>query len=125
LGIDEPLCERYRLLGDELDLNTWSAEQFYWPATGQGIVQAFRREQNTEPTKTLRLRELDPVAEYELTDLATRSTRRATGKELMESGLTVEIPTRPSEYHAFDDWWGQHWRVPKSNGIVIEYHTRE
>jgi hypothetical protein len=122
LNADEPPCHSYQLLGDKLDLSTWSAEQFHWPAQGRGIVQAFRREQNTEPTATLRLRGLDPAARYQLTDLATTAKRSATGEELMESGVTVEIPTRPSELHVFDDWWGQHWRAPKSNGLVIEYH---
>jgi hypothetical protein len=116
-----PVCQRHRLAGDSFDLSVWSAEQFDWPGKGEGVVLAFRRDKNTEPTQTFRLTGLDRAAQYELTDLQAKTTKKATGSELMERGVTVTIPVKPAEQHTFDDWWGGHWRVPKSNSVVIEY----
>ncbi len=69
----------------------WAAWQFNRPAQGDGMVQAFRREENTHSTENLRLRGLDPAAKYEVTDLDAKTTRAVSGKDLMQRGLQVEI----------------------------------
>jgi alpha-galactosidase len=69
----------------------WAASQFNRPDQGDGMVQAFRRDKNGEPSKNLLLRGLDPSARYEVTDLDAQMPTRISGKELMRQGLRVEI----------------------------------
>ncbi len=69
----------------------WAAWQFNRPEEGDGMVQAFRREENGEAAKTLPLRGLDPAATYEVTDLDLKTPTTASGKDLMQQGLHVEI----------------------------------
>jgi len=61
------------------------------------VVQAFRRANCADKVQTYRLRGLDPAATYILTDFDREGAPRATGKDLMEKGLAVEIPDRPFE----------------------------
>jgi hypothetical protein len=58
------------------------------------MVQAFRREENEQATQTLRLRGLDPAGTYEISNFDTKSTESVSGKELMQEGLLVDIPTK-------------------------------
>jgi hypothetical protein len=58
-------------------------------------VQAFRREGSIYESARLRLHGLDSASEYALTDLDSGATRRASGRELLESGLLVEARDRP------------------------------
>ena len=69
----------------------WAAWQFNRPEQGDGMVQAFRRDEDDEPTKDLRLRGLDTAATYEITNLDTKTPTTVSGKELMQQGLHVEI----------------------------------
>ncbi len=69
----------------------WAAWQFNRPEQGDGIVQCFRREQNEETTKDLRLRGLDPAATYEVTDLDMKTPRTVSGRDLMQQGLHVAL----------------------------------
>jgi len=69
----------------------WAAWQFNRPEQGDGMVQAFRRDENDEPAKDLRLRGLDPEATYEVTDLDAKMPTNVSGKELIRQGLHVEI----------------------------------
>jgi alpha-galactosidase len=69
----------------------WAAWQFNSPEQGDGMVQAFRRDEDDEPTKDLRLRGLDTAATYEITNLDTKTPTTVSGKELMQQGLHVEI----------------------------------
>jgi alpha-galactosidase len=69
----------------------WAAWQFNRPEQGDGMVQAFRRDQNDETAKNLRLRGLDPAATYEVTDLDARMPNAISGIGLMQHGLQVEI----------------------------------
>lgn len=92
------------LLGDYYPLtpytqaqDTWLAWQFDRPDLGGGMVQAFRREQaGLFPSIRLRLRGLDPTASYRVTNLDETDSRTVTGKELLEQGLTVELPVKPA-----------------------------
>lgn len=74
----------------------WLAWQFHCPDTGKGLVQAFRRKNSQARTMLFRLVGLDPAAHYAVTnmDQPDKSEKRA-GKELMESGLAVEMTQAP------------------------------
>jgi alpha-galactosidase len=74
----------------------WAAWQFNRPEQGDGLVQAFRRDENDEPAKTLALRGLDPTAKYEVTDLDTKASRTISGRDLTQKGLHVEIKEKRS-----------------------------
>jgi len=69
----------------------WAAWQFNRPEQGDGMVQAFRRDQDQEPAQSLRLRGLDPAAMYEVTNLDAKSPNTISGSNLMQQGLHVEI----------------------------------
>jgi len=73
----------------------WAVWQFNRPEEGDGMVQAFRRTMNDSSTKDLVLRGLNPTANYEISDLDSQVLRRASGKDLMQEGLHVEIDARP------------------------------
>ena len=55
------------------------------------MVQAFRRDENDEPSRNLPLRGLDPAAMYEVTNLDAKSPNTISGNNLMQQGLHVEI----------------------------------
>lgn len=75
----------------------WAAWQFNRPKEGDGMIQAFRRDENGEPVKNLLLRELDAGAKYEVSDLdANRTPRILLGKDLMQHGLRVDIKEKRS-----------------------------
>jgi alpha-galactosidase len=73
----------------------WAAWQFNRPEQEDGMVQAYRRDENEETTKNLRLRGLDPAATYKVTDLDARTTSPVSGRDLMQQGLRVEIKGKP------------------------------
>ena len=73
----------------------WIAWQFHRPEQGDGIVEAFRRGHCNESISLLRLGGLDAAARYTVADLDSGVTRVATGKELMEGELPVEIKSKP------------------------------
>jgi len=85
----------YPLTPYSRESNTWIGWQFNRPGQGDGVVQAFRRAENSDAARTLRLRGLDPAATYEITDFDAGGTTRLSGKELMEPGLKVAIPVKP------------------------------
>lgn len=65
----------------------WFAWEFLLPASGEGVIQAFRRENNPDTDVHLKLASLDPDAHYEFKDLDSGATQQATGRDLMDSGL--------------------------------------
>ena len=78
--------------------DNWIAWQFNRAGQGDGVVQAFFREENNneaEPERNLRLRGLDPAAMYEVTDLDTSTPSRISGSRLMQEGLQVKFLTKP------------------------------
>jgi alpha-galactosidase len=81
---------RYSLKPDQ-----WMAWQFNRPEQGDGVVQAFRRGQCEPAAQTYRLRGLDPAATYEVTDFDVAGTTMASGKDLMDKGLTIGIKDKP------------------------------
>ena len=58
---------------------------------------AFRRIKCEEPTKTVRLRGLDPDARYEVTGVGSKPPQAVAGKTLMGQGLTVDIGKKPTD----------------------------
>jgi alpha-galactosidase len=78
------------------DDQVWIAWQFDRPELGEGMVQAFRRHNSFYRAASLKLRGLEPEARYAVTNLDAPAARReAVGRELMEKGLDVELPTAP------------------------------
>jgi alpha-galactosidase len=73
----------------------WAAWQFHRPEEGDGMVQAFRREQNTQSAKEVLLRGLDATATYEVTNPDAGAVTVISGKDLMQKGLHIEIAAQP------------------------------
>ena len=71
------------------------AWQFNCPGKGRGAIQAFRRADCPETSRTFKLRGLDAGARYEITDLSDGGSRVLTGSELMNTGLTVQTAQKP------------------------------
>ncbi|MFH1008800.1 MAG: alpha-galactosidase [Candidatus Latescibacterota bacterium] len=92
---DLMLADYYPLTPWSIDDVHWMAWQYHRPETGEGMVQAFRRDQNEQSVKVFRLNGLDPVAQYEIMDIDVGILLRMSGKELMEKGMAVEIGTMP------------------------------
>jgi alpha-galactosidase len=84
-------AEYYPLTPYSLQRGVWMAWQFDQPATGEGLVQAFRREDSSVASSTYRLSALSPGATYEIRNLDEPAPLRATGKQLMETGLTIHL----------------------------------
>ena len=59
------------------------------------MVQAFRREQNTQAAKEVLLRGLDATANYEVTNPDAGAAAIISGKDLMQKGLQIEITAQP------------------------------
>jgi alpha-galactosidase len=73
----------------------WAAWQFNRTDQGDGMVQAFRRTKNEEPSKTVLLRALDASAKYLITDSDGGASSTLSGEELMHQGLRIEIKDKP------------------------------
>ena len=89
------LGDYYPLTPYSLASDVWMAWQFDSPELGEGVVQAFRRAESPYEAARFKLGGLDPDARYTVTDLDTRSTTEATGRQLVERGLPVTIQERP------------------------------
>ena len=72
----------------------WIAWQFDGQETG-GVVQAFRRSANQVTAMTFPLKGLHPKTQYEITNFDLEGLMKASGKDLMEKGLRVEITDKP------------------------------
>jgi len=77
------------------DDKAWIAWQFDVPEQGEGAVQAFRRAKSAVVTERLRLRGLDPDARYAVTVFDSPAKVQLPGRELLDPGLTVNIPDQP------------------------------
>jgi alpha-galactosidase len=74
----------------------WMAWQFSRPENGQGLVQAFRRVQSQIDSEQLELHDLDPNARYEIKNIDTQAVQTMSGRELMQTGLTISMPKKQS-----------------------------
>lgn len=75
--------------------DAWMAWQFHLADASEGMVQAFRRPLSPHEEATYPLRGLDPAAEYEVLDIDEQTTRRCSGRRLLETGLRIAIRERP------------------------------
>ncbi|OQA01671.1 MAG: hypothetical protein BWY71_00304 [Planctomycetes bacterium ADurb.Bin412] len=85
----------YPLTPYSLDAKAWMAWQFDRPDLGAGMVQAFRRAENTDESATYTLGGLDSTATYELTCLDAPGATRKLGRELTNEGISIRIKDRP------------------------------
>jgi alpha-galactosidase len=85
----------YPLTKYSMDKDVWIAWQFDRPESGEGMVQVFRRADSIFTGAALTLRELDPAAQYEITDVTTSEVSKHSGADLMKTGLPVHLDERP------------------------------
>ena len=85
----------YPLTPSSRDKTVWIAWQFDRPEAGAGLVQAFRRDDNNEGSRSFRLRGLEPDTNYEITNLDGGEPQQASGRELMDKGLVINIADKP------------------------------
>ncbi|MFO0833617.1 MAG: alpha-galactosidase [Phycisphaerales bacterium] len=84
----------YPLTPYSLAKTDWLAWQFDSPERNGGFVQAFRREQCDAESMVLKLRGLDPAADYAVENMDDSTTMMQSGRNLLERGLTVSIPNQ-------------------------------
>ena len=85
----------YPLTKYSTSADCWMAFQFDRPEAGAGMVQAFRRPESPYTAVVLPLRGLDRDARYVVRDIDREETRTLDGSALLETGLPVEITTKP------------------------------
>jgi len=85
----------YPLTPYSLRLDQWIAWQFDRPEQGAGVVQAFRRKDNTVARMVFKLQGLEPAAKYTVMNF-DGGTETRIGKDLASSGLTVDLPNAPA-----------------------------
>ena len=73
----------------------WDARMFFNPETGEGFASIACQEASTTLTKTICLKGLDPDQTYNVKDLDGLVDVTASGKDLMEKGITVTVPENP------------------------------
>lgn len=74
----------------------WMAWQFNRADIEGGIVQVFRREDSPYFQASFKLRGLEALAEYHVTNADTGKSSVSTGRKLMGEGFTVTMPDKPS-----------------------------
>jgi alpha-galactosidase len=93
------VADYYPLTPFHSGTENWIAWQFNRPEQGDGIVQAFFRDENNnqvEPPPSLRLRGLNPAALYQVTDVDAATPNTMSGRALMHKGLQVKFLTKPA-----------------------------
>jgi alpha-galactosidase len=78
------------------DSREWIGWQFHVPERGEGVVQAFRRPENSVEECRMKLHDLEPDATYTIMALGSNETRQATGRDLMADGLAVALRDKPA-----------------------------
>jgi len=89
------LGDFYPLTPYSLGADCWMAWQFNRPEAGDGMIQAFRREQNQSDTLLVQFRGLDPAVIYTVRNLDDESTTDRSGRELMDQGFAIVIRQEP------------------------------
>ena len=92
---DGYLGDFYPLTEYSTTKDSWMAWQFDRPETGEGFVQAFRREKCVFEVGRLRLCGLVPDALYDVWDVDTQQSQQISGQELTTQGLRVTIVGQP------------------------------
>lgn len=86
----------YPLTGYSLENDVWIAWQFDCPEIGEGMIQAFRRENNSSEGNRFKLRGLQSEESYTVTNLDTDEVQHVIGRIMMEDGLSLKIPNTPA-----------------------------
>jgi alpha-galactosidase len=89
------LGDYYPLTPYSLDKTAWIAWQFDCPEKGEGVVQAFRREESPYESIRVKLRGLEANAVYTLTNVDSAATTELSGRELSDKGLLIAIQEQP------------------------------
>jgi alpha-galactosidase len=84
----------YPLTPYSLAKDVWIGWQYDRQDMGQGLVQLFRRADSKTAEMVFKLEGLDPAASYTIKNL-DGDTITKPGRELMNSGLKVNIPSAP------------------------------
>jgi alpha-galactosidase len=92
---DDFYGDYYPLTEYTLSEKAWIAWQFDRPEVGSGMVQAFRRRENSDETLLVKLHGLEENAVYTLTNLDVPGTTEMTGRELREKGFSIPIKEQP------------------------------
>ena len=80
-------------ISDRPDGVHWDGLEYWDPASGHGVVYAFRGSFADQPSHVYQLVGLDPAKNYRLHFEDGSSTDRTnSGRELMDSGLTIRLP---------------------------------
>ena len=85
----------YPLMPHDASEHAWFAYQFHRPDMAAGMAIAFRRAASPYESVRLNLRGLDPEARYAIANLDTGTRVEATGRELVEKGMCIQIAERP------------------------------
>ncbi|MCL6429277.1 MAG: alpha-galactosidase [Anaerolineae bacterium] len=85
----------YPLVPFSLSAKAWTAWQLHRPDMGEGLVLALRRPQSEQTRLESPLHGLDPSARYELQNADTGEVTVASGSELLEKGVCIDIAERP------------------------------
>ena len=72
------------------------AWQFDRGDLAEGMVQVFRRPKSVCESGRITLQGLDPRAAYTVENLDTKEKRTTTGEDLVNKGMEVLLPERPS-----------------------------
>jgi len=101
--IDQAVMLRDFFLGDfypltnySLSNDVWLAYQLDRPDMKQGAILVYRRAKSSYTTAMFKLCSLDPRKQYRVTFLDGGSTRKISGRTLMETGLEVSLPSAPA-----------------------------
>ncbi|MHB1458700.1 MAG: alpha-galactosidase [Armatimonadota bacterium] len=86
----------YPLTAYSIEDDAWMAWQFDRSDLGEGMVQAFRRENSAYAAIGFQLKGLDPDAMYSVTNMDRKGSKRMSGRQLMDGYLLIELPERPS-----------------------------
>ncbi len=89
------LGDYYPLTPHSISLENWIAWQFNRPEQGDGMIQAFRRDDNPSETMQAKLQGLEPEAVYSITNLDDDSVMDIAGRELTNDGLNIVIKDKP------------------------------
>ena len=83
----------YPLFPHDASEEAWYGYQFHRSDLNAGIAMLFRREKCPDPSKVVKLRDIDPKLRYEVTFEGTPGKKFVKGTDL--SALEVEIPSAP------------------------------
>lgn len=85
----------YPLLSFSLAEDAWSAWQFNRPDLNEGMILALRRPKSPFSAMQPHLSGLDPNGKYELEDIDTGAKMQVQGKDLLETGVQLQIDNQP------------------------------